>query len=488
MLRLFRAPDVPWLPDGVRGRNVVVVDGAIVGDPRAAAEIIAPLRALRPGDRHLRRHPGGVAGPAAPGAGGSRSPRTPAARCCPGCRRTPSRRWWRRPGRAPGSQTAVRRGPPARRRAVPSVAARRRAGPDRRRVPRAHRRRRRAARAAGPPSARTPTGCWRPCSPGEPGRCTCRWSTTRSDERRAVPSAHWQRLSQVRSAADPDGLFVLPHLGCGSRPAESSSAQVGLKVRPQAGGKAGSRARGHGVVHHHHHHRARRNTMTHAQQLTAGAPYDELRAAHHRHRRRRRRRRLRRPGHAVEPRDRGPARRRRRRPDRAGRRGGGAFRRPTTAWSSPRRRPATAPSPRWSVNCWSTPPGSTSASSTRRAGPGSAPASSGCGSSRRPRRTAWRRCPAPSPTSASSGTPPAAVSARWPAPTGWPPTGSARSRSSPATASCDGRRPPSTPTCSSGCAAARARWASSPRSSSTWCTSRRSTAARCGSTASTPPP
>ena len=77
-----------------------------------------------------------------------------------------------------------------------------------------------------------------------------------------------------------------------------------------------------------------------------------------------------------------------------------------------------------------------------------------------------------SPTSASSATPPAAAWARWPAPTGWPPTGSGRSRSSPATASCAGRRRPSTPTCSSGCAAARARWASSPRSSSTWCTSR----------------
>ena len=39
-----------------------------------------------------------------------------------------------------------------------------------------------------------------------------------------------------------------------------------------------------------------------------------------------------------------------------------------------------------------------------------------------------------------------------------------------------------------GCAAARACWASSPRSSSTSCTSRRSTAARCGSTATTPRP
>jgi len=42
-----------------------------------------------------------------------------------------------------------------------------------------------------------------------------------ADERRAVPSANWQRLSRVRSAADPDRLFVLPHtasVGAGEAP------------------------------------------------------------------------------------------------------------------------------------------------------------------------------------------------------------------------------------------------------------------------------
>jgi hypothetical protein len=46
--KLFQAPDVPWLPDGVRGRLLVVVDGAMVADRVAAAELLAPLRALRP--------------------------------------------------------------------------------------------------------------------------------------------------------------------------------------------------------------------------------------------------------------------------------------------------------------------------------------------------------------------------------------------------------------------------------------------------------
>ena len=101
VLRLFRAPDVPWLPAGCAAaassssteRSSATRRGR--RDHRAAAG--AATR-----DRHLRRHPGGIAGPDAPGTGGSRWPPTPAARCCPGCRRTPSRRWWRRPARAPG--------------------------------------------------------------------------------------------------------------------------------------------------------------------------------------------------------------------------------------------------------------------------------------------------------------------------------------------------------------------------------------------------
>ena len=48
VVRLFQAPEAPWLPDGVRGRQVVVVDGAVLGPPEEAAAMLAPLRALRP--------------------------------------------------------------------------------------------------------------------------------------------------------------------------------------------------------------------------------------------------------------------------------------------------------------------------------------------------------------------------------------------------------------------------------------------------------
>ena len=46
--RLFQAPDVPWLPADVRGRQLVIVDAVVLGDPDAARALLAPLRALRP--------------------------------------------------------------------------------------------------------------------------------------------------------------------------------------------------------------------------------------------------------------------------------------------------------------------------------------------------------------------------------------------------------------------------------------------------------
>lgn len=46
--RLFQAPDLPWLPDAVRGRQLVVVDAVVLPDGPAASEVLAPLRALRP--------------------------------------------------------------------------------------------------------------------------------------------------------------------------------------------------------------------------------------------------------------------------------------------------------------------------------------------------------------------------------------------------------------------------------------------------------
>ena len=46
--RLLQAPDEPWLPAEVRGRRLVVIDAVALGNPARSAEVLAPLRALRP--------------------------------------------------------------------------------------------------------------------------------------------------------------------------------------------------------------------------------------------------------------------------------------------------------------------------------------------------------------------------------------------------------------------------------------------------------
>jgi len=47
-LRIMHMPPMPELPDFLRGRSIVVVDGASLGEEVVAAEVLAPLRALEP--------------------------------------------------------------------------------------------------------------------------------------------------------------------------------------------------------------------------------------------------------------------------------------------------------------------------------------------------------------------------------------------------------------------------------------------------------
>jgi FAD/FMN-containing dehydrogenase len=46
--RLLHMPPMPELPDFLRGRSLVVIDGAAVGDEIESAKVLAPLRALKP--------------------------------------------------------------------------------------------------------------------------------------------------------------------------------------------------------------------------------------------------------------------------------------------------------------------------------------------------------------------------------------------------------------------------------------------------------
>ena len=46
--RVMHLPDMPELPDFIRGRSIVVIDGAVTEPEERAAELLAPLRALQP--------------------------------------------------------------------------------------------------------------------------------------------------------------------------------------------------------------------------------------------------------------------------------------------------------------------------------------------------------------------------------------------------------------------------------------------------------
>jgi hypothetical protein len=219
VLRLFRAPDVSWLPAAVRGRNAVVIDGAIVGDPRAAADMIAPLRALRPEIDTFR------VTPAASLARLHLEPEEPLA--------------------AYASSTLLAGLPPN---AVEALVGA--AGPDSgsellfAEV-------RQLGGALSRPSPRGGAldridGAFLVLTLGA-GESPGGWATQRADaervldavqpwgtgalylamiddhvdERRAVPTAQWERLNRVRLAADPDGRFVVPHFSSGKPGAAS---------------------------------------------------------------------------------------------------------------------------------------------------------------------------------------------------------------------------------------------------------------------------
>ena len=47
-IRIMQLPPMPELPEFLRGRGVVLIDGAVVEDAERAAELLAPLRALGP--------------------------------------------------------------------------------------------------------------------------------------------------------------------------------------------------------------------------------------------------------------------------------------------------------------------------------------------------------------------------------------------------------------------------------------------------------
>jgi FAD/FMN-containing dehydrogenase len=55
--RILNAPPIPSVPPALRGRRLVVVDGAVLGPDPEAAAVLAPLRALSPEFDTMRRVP-----------------------------------------------------------------------------------------------------------------------------------------------------------------------------------------------------------------------------------------------------------------------------------------------------------------------------------------------------------------------------------------------------------------------------------------------
>ncbi|WP_228488961.1 FAD-binding oxidoreductase [Raineyella fluvialis] len=88
-LRFLRFPPLPDLPDFLRGRRLVVIDGAVLGDDAYGADIIAPLRELGPEMDTFGRTPAAALSrlhmdPEGP------TPRSPRAPCSTNSTRTPS--------------------------------------------------------------------------------------------------------------------------------------------------------------------------------------------------------------------------------------------------------------------------------------------------------------------------------------------------------------------------------------------------------------
>ncbi len=209
ILRLVEAPDVPWLPEAVRGRSVLVIDGAVSADEATGAEILAPLRALRPElDTFAVR-------PASTLARLHLEPEEPMST------HASSTLVSDLPTEA--VQALVDAAGPGSGSRLMFVEVRQLGGALGRSSPRPGALDRidgaflvltigTSGRAGGWAAQRADADRVRDAvQPWGSGSLYLSMIDDRVDERRAVPGAHWDRLARVRAAADPDGLFVLPH-------------------------------------------------------------------------------------------------------------------------------------------------------------------------------------------------------------------------------------------------------------------------------------
>ena len=202
--RMLNLPPMPELPQFLRGRQLVVIDGAVLADDERAEEILADLRALEPEMDTFARVP------AASWCGCTWTPRArrPAVSASTILADLPGRRDRDVPGaHRPGLRldAAVRRAAPARWGAGPAGRGRRRAA-DARRAVRAVRRGDRGDAGDGPAGPRRRRRAGRRDVRRTPRDATTSTSRSpRSTSGKSFPEQTWQRLKGIRSAVDPTG-------------------------------------------------------------------------------------------------------------------------------------------------------------------------------------------------------------------------------------------------------------------------------------------
>jgi FAD/FMN-containing dehydrogenase len=208
--RLLQAPDLDWLPADVRGRRLVILDAVVLADDDEAERVLGPLRALRPEIDTFTRSPASALAhlqldPVAPTAVYADSillESMPAAAV---------EALVAAAGHGSGSEllfVELRQLGGALSRPAPRPGALDRmdgavlalcVGMDQG-----------SGWAAVRADAERVTAALRPWATGS---TYLLMTDAEVDERRGWPASSWQRLVDIRAAADPDGLFVPPRPG-----------------------------------------------------------------------------------------------------------------------------------------------------------------------------------------------------------------------------------------------------------------------------------
>ena len=205
--RMLQLPDVPFLPDHLRGRSFVLVEAAFIGDASDGAALVQPLRDLGPEIDTIAMMPTSELSVV------NMDPDFPLPYTGEGILLTdlpPAGD--RRDGRGVRRITApARRGSPPRRRRRHPIAGSRRARRDRSTVRRLHLRARAGCRTRTRQSIATSELVLGALGPWDSGRRYLNFAESRVDPRSIFPVESYDRLKRAKARYDPTGLFLANH-------------------------------------------------------------------------------------------------------------------------------------------------------------------------------------------------------------------------------------------------------------------------------------